>query len=66
MILVLLVLKQLMVCFSRTRGGDPRRVVDVLKNELVFPAHAGVILTRGRLMALGICFSRTRGGDPSW
>ena len=32
---------------------------------LVFPAHAGVILTQGCMPKLTHRFSRTRGGDPA-
>ena len=50
--------------FPRTRGGDPIKVVNIMNNTTLFPAHAGVIPCSGNAGIRDVTFPRTRGGDP--
>ncbi len=50
--------------FPRTRGGDPHDLRANLLRQVLFPAHAGVILRICLKVNTFASFPRTRGGDP--
>ena len=51
------------VFFPHTRGWS-RGIMNAKAENVVFPAHAGVILNDRNYLQMNTCFSRTRGGDP--
>ena len=63
-ILNMSMLKKLLICFPRIRGGDPSLPVIIDELQLVFPASAGVILNRRNREKQHRSFPRIRGGDP--
>ena len=50
--------------FPRTRGGDPHAETLHDSDNMLFPAHAGVILREWLEEYIFSTFPRTRGGDP--
>ena len=50
--------------FPRPHGGDPVKAGLYILRNLLFPAHAGVILIRMTTPKYPVTFPRLCGGDP--